>query len=162
MHLRGHPLWWRVQDGEDPPRWSASPTHWALAGGTGRPTGRGNCRGEPFSGDRFTAHGHPDPIDHRSEILGRRDGHDLVLAADPHRTRRASLLDVGEPNHRRAVERGVRTVRDDGDVVAIGKRCGRLRIDHGDLPSVAIQQPTERRCEESRPHRDQYMQGRLG
>lgn len=162
MQLRGHPLWWRVQNGEYPLRWSVSLTRWAVAGETGRPTGGEDCQGEAPSGNRVVACRHPGAIDQCGKLLGRSDRHDLMLRPDPDRARRATVFDVRQTNHRSPGDGSRRSVRDHRNVVAVGHDGVGLGIDDGDASSVAVEQTTESRRKQPRPYRDENLERRLG
>ncbi len=161
MHLRGHPLWWRVQ-GECPFGWSVSPTRWAVAGETGRPTGRGDCRGEALSGDGVVARRRPGAIDQRSKFLRRSDRHNLVLRADSDRARRSTVFNVRQPDDRGPGDGSRRPLRDHRNVVVVGHNGVGLGIDDRDASSVAVEQSTKGRRKQPRPYRDEHLERRLG
>ena len=161
MHSRGHPLWWRVQYGEYPLRWSASQVRWA-AEETGRPFGRGDCQGEAPSGDRVVACRQPGAIDQRGKFLGRTDRHDLVLGPDPDRARRTTVFNVRQPDDRSPGNGRRRPIRDHRNVVVIGHDAVGLGIDDRDPSSVAVKQSAEGRRKQPRTYRDENLERRLG
>ena len=159
MGRRGHLPLRRVEKGETRLPSSDSPVIWALAGVIGRAADRGSL-GEACSGFRSAASLQPGTIDELNEIHGRGHRHDLVLGPDAHRARWTALFRVGQPDHRNARCGRGRALRDHCHVEVVRRHC-RVGIDNRDPSSVAVEQSTKGRREQSRSHRDEHLERRL-
>lgn len=157
----GHPPWQRVTKGEHQSQWSDSPADWASDGEERRMGDWGHRRSSlanARSGAGHSARRHPCPIDEGHQLHGRGHRDDLVLGADPDRARRPSVLWVGEPDHRRTRNRRGGALGDHRHVVSVPVGRFRSGVDDGDVTSVTIEQPAQRRRKQPRSHRDEHLE----
>lgn len=154
----GHPLWWRVKEGEIRSQFSDTPASWALAGEGCRVTDRGQGLGESSSGGCLSARRQPGTIDQRHQLDRRSHRNDLVLGADAHRAGGTPLFRVGEPDHRRPRDGRSRSLRDHRHIEAVPVHRFDLGIHDGDVTTVAVQQSAQGRGEQPRSHRDEHFE----
>lgn len=157
----GHPLWWRVKEGEIRSQWSDTPASWALAGEGSRTADgghRGQSLGESSSGGGLSACRQPGTIDQRHQLDRRAHRNDLVLGADAHRARGTPLLRVGKSDHRRSRDGRGGSLRDHRHIEAVPVHRFDLGIHDGDAATVAVQQTAQGRGKQPRSHRDEHFE----
>lgn len=160
MGSRGHPLAWRVRNGDDRAFHLHSPTR---SGGLARTAGRGadrstRPRAEVSLAPSLLSRRSTGTVDELDQLGRRRHPHDLMVGADPHRSRRAILLGVRQPDHGSSPGGRLRSVGDHRHVIAVVLLSVIVWIDHGDVSPCRVEQPAEDGRKQPRSHRDEHLE----